>query len=41
MNEFRSRADAYWAKNGDTVEFEVEQTQRGPKSLDVVIVHTA
>jgi cold shock protein len=41
MNGFRSRTDAYWAKNGDTVEFEVEQTPRGPKSLDVVIVHTA
>lgn len=39
MNGFRSVADARWAKNGDTVEFEIERTLRGPKAFDVVILY--
>lgn len=39
MNGFRSAADARWAKDEDTVEFEVEQTPRGPKAFDVVILY--
>jgi CspA family cold shock protein len=35
MNEFRSRADAYWVKDGDAVEFEIEQTPKGLKAMNV------
>jgi len=31
MNEFRSMADAYWVRDGDTVEFDVEQAPKGAK----------
>jgi CspA family cold shock protein len=39
MNGFRSVADARWTKDEDTVEFEVEQTPRGPKASDAVILY--
>jgi CspA family cold shock protein len=39
MNGFRSRADAQWAKDGDIVEFEIEQTSRGSQAVDVVILY--
>lgn len=38
MNEFRSVADAQWVKEGDTVEFGVEQTPKGPSAVDVVVL---
>ncbi len=38
MNEFRSAADAYWVRDGDAVEFEVEQAPKGPKAVDVVVL---
>jgi CspA family cold shock protein len=36
MNEFRSVAEAHWIKEGDAVEFEIEQTPKGPSAADVV-----
>ncbi|MGD2178919.1 MAG: cold shock domain-containing protein [Anaerolineae bacterium] len=41
MNEFRSRADAYWVKDGDVVEFDVEQTPKGPSAVDVVVLEAS
>ena len=38
MNEFRFTADAYWVRDGDAVEFEVEQASKGPKAVDVVVL---
>jgi CspA family cold shock protein len=38
MNEFQSRDDALWLKEGDPVEFEVEQTPKGPSAVEVVVV---
>jgi CspA family cold shock protein len=38
MNEFRSRSDAYWVRDGDPVEFGVEQTPKGPSAVDVVVL---
>jgi CspA family cold shock protein len=37
-NAFRSSSDAYWVREGDGVEFEVEETPKGPRAVDVVIV---
>jgi cold shock CspA family protein len=37
-NAFRSPSDAYWVKEGDTVEFELEQAPKGPRAVDVVMV---
>jgi cold shock CspA family protein len=36
-NEFRSRADVPWVRDGDTVEFVVEQTPKGSSATDVVV----
>lgn len=36
VNEFRSSADTHWVKEGDSVEFVVEQTPRGLNAVDVV-----
>ena len=33
MNDFRSKADAYWVKEGDVVEFGVEQAPKGPRAV--------
>ena len=41
MSAFRVAADAYWVKDGDAVEFGVEQTPKGPRALDVVVVNSA
>jgi len=41
MNEFRSVADAQWVRDGDAVEFEVEQTPKGSSAVDVVVLNTA
>jgi CspA family cold shock protein len=38
MNEFRSTSDAYWVRDGDAVEFGVEQTPKGPSAVDVVVL---
>ena len=38
MNEFRSMADVYWVRDGDTVEFDVEQAPKRPKAVDVVVL---
>jgi CspA family cold shock protein len=37
-NEFRSTSDVYWVRDGDTVEFKVEQTPKGPKAVDVTVL---
>lgn len=37
-NAFRSESDAYWVREGDAVEFEVEQAPKGPRAVDVVVV---
>ena len=37
MNEFRSTEDAYWVREGDAVEFDVEQSPKGPRAVDVVV----
>jgi CspA family cold shock protein len=37
-NEFRSISEVYWVRDGDAVEFEIEQVPRGPKAVDVVIL---
>ena len=37
-NEFRSTSDVYWVRDRDAVEFKVEQTLKGPKAVDVVIL---
>jgi CspA family cold shock protein len=39
-NEFRSTAEVSWLKDGDTVEFEVQQTPKGPSAIDVVVLGT-
>jgi CspA family cold shock protein len=39
MNEFQSRGDALWVKDGDPAEFEIEQTLKGPSAVDVVVVN--
>ena len=38
MNEFRSTADVQWLKEGDAVDFGVEQTPKGPSAVDVVVL---
>jgi CspA family cold shock protein len=38
VNEFRSRADTYWVREGDPVEFRVEQTPKGLNAVDVVVL---
>jgi cold shock CspA family protein len=35
-NEFRSASEVYWVRDGDAVEFKVEQTLKGPKAVDVI-----
>jgi CspA family cold shock protein len=40
VNEFRSRADVPWVRDGDAVEFGVEQTPKGPSAADVVVLGT-
>jgi CspA family cold shock protein len=37
FNDFRVRQDAYWIKEGDALEFAVEQTQKGPRATDVQV----
>jgi CspA family cold shock protein len=37
-NEFQSRDDVLWLKEGDPVEFEVEETPKGPSAVEVVVV---
>jgi CspA family cold shock protein len=34
---FRAQSDAYWVREGDTVEFELEQASKGPRAVDVVV----
>jgi CspA family cold shock protein len=40
LNEFRLETDAHWIKKGDAVEFEIEQTPKGPSAVDVVVLGT-
>jgi cold shock CspA family protein len=40
MNDFQDRMDAYWLRRGDTVEFAVEQADKGPRAQGVVVVHS-
>jgi cold shock CspA family protein len=40
LNDFRRGVDAYWVKQGDSVEFGVEQTPKGPRAVDVVVLRT-
>ena len=35
---FRTQSDAYWVREGDTVEFDLEQSSKGPRAVDVVVV---
>jgi CspA family cold shock protein len=37
-SEFRSTSDVYWVRDGDVVGFKVEQTLKGPKAVDVVVL---
>ena len=37
FNDFRSRQDAYWVNDGDSVEFAVEETDKGPRAVDVQV----
>jgi CspA family cold shock protein len=37
-NEFRAGTDVYWLKEGDPVEFSVEQTPKGPSAVDVILL---
>jgi CspA family cold shock protein len=37
-NAFRSPSDAYWVKEGDVVEFQLEQAPKGPRAVDVIMV---
>lgn len=38
VNEFRSRADTHWVREGEAVEFGIEQTPKGPSAVDVVVL---
>lgn len=38
MSEFRSRADAHWARDEDVVEFEIKHTPKGTSAVDVVVL---
>lgn len=38
-NEFRSTADANWVREGDAVEFGIEQTPKGSSAVDVVVLN--
>jgi CspA family cold shock protein len=38
MNDFRSPSDAYWVRDGNPVEFSVEQASKGPRAVDVVLL---
>jgi CspA family cold shock protein len=40
LNDFRHAADVHWLKQGDPVEFSVEQAPKGPKATDVVVLKT-
>jgi cold shock CspA family protein len=40
MNDFRDRMDAYWLRRGDTVEFAVEEADKGPRAQEVVVMHS-
>ena len=39
-NEFRSPSDVSWLRDGDAVEFGIEQTPKGPSAVDVVVLGT-
>jgi CspA family cold shock protein len=38
MNDFRNRQDVYWVKEGDSLEFTVEQREKGPRAVEVAVV---
>ena len=38
QNEFRSTADVPWLRDGDAVEFEIEQTPKGTSAVDVIVL---
>ena len=40
LNDFRNSADAHRLREGDRVEFEVEQALKGPKAVDVAVLKT-
>lgn len=41
VNDFRNAAEALWVRDGDIVEFKVEQAPKGPRAMDVVVLKTA
>ena len=41
QNEFRKAADVPWVRDGDAVEFGIEQTPKGPSAVDVVLLTAA
>jgi CspA family cold shock protein len=38
FDAFKSRQDAYWINDGDSLEFAVEITEKGPRAVDVQVV---
>ena len=38
QNEFRTATDVPWVRDGDAVEFGIEQTPKGPSAVDVVVL---
>jgi CspA family cold shock protein len=41
LHSFRDAVDALWVRQGDAVDFDVEQSLKGPKAVDVVVLRTA
>jgi CspA family cold shock protein len=37
INDFRSREDAYWVRDGDSLDFSIIVTQKGPRAVDVQV----
>jgi CspA family cold shock protein len=38
LNDFRDGGSVYWLKDGDAVEYQVEQAPKGPRAVDVVVL---
>jgi len=39
MSNFQTERDAYWIKEGDVVEFGVEETPKGPRATQVAVMY--
>ena len=37
VNDFRLRDDAYWVRDGDSLEFAMTVTAKGPRAVDVCV----